>query len=83
MEKDHENTKSHAVQPILRRTNDIRGVTGGQYDPRRRPKQTNILIIWGDDIGYWKLSARSQKPGSFSIDQALASLLNAPKAPGD
>jgi len=24
------------------------------------PKKPNILIIWGDDIGYWNLSAYNQ-----------------------
>jgi arylsulfatase A-like enzyme len=24
------------------------------------PKKPNILILWGDDIGYWNLSAYNQ-----------------------
>ncbi len=35
----------------------------------------NILMIMGDDIGYWNLSTYNYppraKPGSFSLDQAL------------
>jgi arylsulfatase len=31
------------------------GVTGAAD-----PKKPNILIIWGDDIGYWNVSAYNQ-----------------------
>jgi hypothetical protein len=58
-----------------------------------RVQDGNRLIIYQPQVDDWKnfqdLSWRmaefppSQKPGSFSIDQALESLQNAPKATGD
>jgi len=58
-----------------------------------RVQDENRLIIYQPQVDDWKnfqdLSwpmaefPPSQKPGSFSIDQALESLQNAPKATGD
>jgi hypothetical protein len=67
------------------------GQSGDSTCPR--VQDGNRLIIYQPQVDDWKnfqdLSWRmaefppSQKPGSFSIDQALESLQNAPKATGD
>ena len=31
------------------------------------PKKPNILILWGDDIGYWNLSAYNQGMMGYQI----------------
>jgi len=58
-----------------------------------RVQDENRLIIYQPQVDDWKNFQDvswpmaefppSQKPGSFSIDQALESLQNAPKATGD
>ena len=59
-EKNHENKKSDAAQPIVGRSSDVGVVNDRRCYPCRRPKKPNILILWGDDIGYWNLSAYNQ-----------------------
>jgi len=69
------------------------GQSGDSTWPRECYQDGNRLIIYQPQVDDWKnfqdLSCRmaefppSQKPGSFSIDQALESLQNAPKATGD
>jgi hypothetical protein len=69
------------------------GQSGDSTWPRECYQDGNRLIIYQPQVDDWKnfqdLSWRmaefppSQKPGSFSIDQALESLQNAPKATGD
>ena len=37
------------------------GVTGNAQSPAPSSrKEPNILVIWGDDIGYWNISAYNQ-----------------------
>ena len=69
------------------------GQSGDSTWPRECYQDGHRLIIYQPQVDDWKnfqdLSWRmaefppSQKPGSFSIDQALESLQNAPKATGD
>ena len=69
------------------------GQSGDSTWPRECYQDGNRLIIYQPQADDWKnfqdLSWRmaefppSQKSGSFSIDQALESLQNAPKATGD
>ena len=69
------------------------GQSGDSTWPRECYQDGNRLIIYQPQVDDWKnlqdLSwpmaefPPSQKPGSFSIDQALESLQNAPKATGD
>jgi arylsulfatase len=28
--------------------------------PKAKPKQPNVLVLWGDDVGYWNISAYNQ-----------------------
>ena len=49
------------AQPIVGRSTDV-GVVNDRrcYPCQQTQKKPNILIIWGDDIGYWNLSAYNQ-----------------------
>jgi len=33
----------------------------------QQAKKLNILIIWGDEIGYWNVSAYTQVPGPAGV----------------
>ena len=69
------------------------GQSGDSTWPRECYQDGNRLIIYQPQVDDWKnfqdLSWRmaefppSQKPGSFSLDDALQALQNAPKATGD
>jgi ABC-type sugar transport system substrate-binding protein len=62
---------------------------------QQQQQKPNILVIMGDDIGYWNISAQAlvaqhlesfkqfpprQKPGSFSVEQAMEKLRNPPSS---
>jgi hypothetical protein len=39
-------------------------LTGAATAFAQTPKKPNIVVIWGDDIGYWNVSAYNRAPGS-------------------
>jgi arylsulfatase len=49
-----------------------------------QPKKPNILVIWGDDIGYWNLSAYNQGMMGYqtpNIDRVWSDITSGVHAP--
>ncbi|WPB74960.1 arylsulfatase [Archangium violaceum] len=46
--------------PHSKKTGNGHSKTGNGHDKKAERKQPNILVIWGDDIGFWNVSAYNQ-----------------------
>ncbi|PTL82581.1 arylsulfatase [Vitiosangium sp. GDMCC 1.1324] len=46
--------------PQGKKTGNGHSKTGNGHEKKGEQRQPNILVIWGDDIGYWNISAYNQ-----------------------